>query len=99
DGHSSHASALIIRYVWYYLSNIVHIICLPPHTTHKLQPLDVGVFGPVGKAWSKVTDDMLEDGFDISKKNLNMRYLNMPGGRNEAHNNCQCVGSYRPDGV
>ncbi|KAH8923886.1 DDE-domain-containing protein, partial [Atractiella rhizophila] len=51
DGHGSHSSALIIRYVWEHLHNIVHIICLPPHTTHKLQPLDVGVFGPIGKAW------------------------------------------------
>ena len=29
------------------------LYCLPPHTTHKLQPLDVGVFGPLQTAWSK----------------------------------------------
>ncbi|KAH8928534.1 hypothetical protein BT69DRAFT_1212661 [Atractiella rhizophila] len=52
DGHGSHASTLIICYVWDNLHYIIHIICLPPHTMHKLQPLDVGVFGPVGKAWS-----------------------------------------------
>ncbi|KAH8927024.1 DDE-domain-containing protein, partial [Atractiella rhizophila] len=75
DGHGSYSSALIIRYVWEHLHNTVHIICLPPHTTHKLQPLDVGVFGPIGKAWSQVTDDMLEEGRDISKKNLISRYL------------------------
>ncbi|KAH8930327.1 hypothetical protein BT69DRAFT_1209215, partial [Atractiella rhizophila] len=70
DGHDSHALALIIRYVWENLRDIVNIICLPPHTTHKLQPLDVGVFGPIGKAWSDVTDDMLEDGHEVSKRNL-----------------------------
>ncbi|KAH8930685.1 hypothetical protein BT69DRAFT_1291697 [Atractiella rhizophila] len=75
DGHGSHASALIIRYVWENLRNIVNIICPPPHTTHKLQPLEVGVFGPIGKAWSDVTDDMLEDGHEVSKRNLIKRYL------------------------
>ena len=27
-------------------------ICLPPHTTHFLQPLDVSVFGPLKCAYS-----------------------------------------------
>jgi hypothetical protein len=27
------------------------IVCLPPHTTHILQPCDVGVFGPLASAW------------------------------------------------
>ena len=30
----------------------VFLFCLPPHTTHKLQPLDVGIFGPLQRAWS-----------------------------------------------
>jgi len=25
-------------------SNQVHILCIPAHTTHLLQPLDVGIF-------------------------------------------------------
>ena len=28
-------------------------LCLPPHTTHFLQPLDVGCFGPLSKAYKK----------------------------------------------
>ena len=28
-------------------------LCLPPHTTHYLQPLDVGIFGPLEKAYKK----------------------------------------------
>ena len=28
-------------------------LCLPPHTTHFLQPLDVGCFGPLGNAYKK----------------------------------------------
>ena len=32
----------------------IHLVCLPPNTTHILQPLDVGVFWPVKSAWRKV---------------------------------------------
>ena len=35
DGHASHISMEI---------NDVHLLCLPSHTTHVLQPLDIGVF-------------------------------------------------------
>ncbi|KAF8581233.1 hypothetical protein K439DRAFT_1229905, partial [Ramaria rubella] len=30
----------------------VILFSLPPHTTDQLQPLDVGVFGPVQMAWA-----------------------------------------------
>ncbi|EGO22665.1 hypothetical protein SERLADRAFT_440684 [Serpula lacrymans var. lacrymans S7.9] len=33
------------------IKNQIHLLCLPPHTTHRLQPLDVGIFGPMQKAW------------------------------------------------
>ena len=29
-------------------------VCLPPHSTHLLQPLDVGVFSPLNSEYSKV---------------------------------------------
>ena len=32
--------------------NSVEILCLPPHTTHVIQPLDKVVFSPLKKAWS-----------------------------------------------
>ena len=38
DGHASHTS-IELAY-----TNNVHMLCLPAHTTHVLQPLDVGVF-------------------------------------------------------
>jgi hypothetical protein len=30
----------------------VILFCLPAHTTHRLQPCDVGVFGPLKKHWN-----------------------------------------------
>jgi hypothetical protein len=50
DGHHSHISIKLIEEARY---NKVHLICLPPHTTHILQPLDVSVFGPVKNQWKK----------------------------------------------
>ena len=46
DGHGSHDTLPIIDLA---LSHGIIIFCLPPHTTHKLQPLDVGVFGLHGQ--------------------------------------------------
>ena len=41
NGHSSHVSIEAIEFA---RSNNIHMLCLPAHTTHILQPLDVGVF-------------------------------------------------------
>ena len=41
DGHSSHISIEVIEMAH---ANDIHLLCLPSHTTHILQPLDVGVF-------------------------------------------------------
>ena len=32
----------------------IHLFCLPPNTTHVLQPLDVGVFGPMKQRWRTI---------------------------------------------
>ena len=51
DGHHSHLSLSLLRRA---REKGVHLICLPPHTTHILQPLDVGVYGPMKKAWKEI---------------------------------------------
>jgi len=35
---------------------------MPPHTSHLLQPLDVGVFGPLKRAYGKLVEDMMVGG-------------------------------------
>jgi hypothetical protein len=44
DGHSSHITANVIAFC---MRNAVDMLILPPHTSHMLQPLDVGVFAPL----------------------------------------------------
>jgi hypothetical protein len=41
DGHASH---VFIEAIEFARSNDIHMLCIPAHTTHILQPLDVGVF-------------------------------------------------------
>lgn len=50
DGHSSHLSIELIELAQ---KNDVHLLCLPAHTTHILQPLDVGVFKSFKSFFSK----------------------------------------------
>ncbi len=48
DGHESHVNAEFDEYC---KANSIVPICLPPHSSHLTQPLDVGVFGPLKKTY------------------------------------------------
>lgn len=50
DGHGSHISLDFAEYCFKH--NIV-ALCLPAHSTHLLQPLDVGIFASVGSEYRK----------------------------------------------
>ncbi|KAF8811876.1 hypothetical protein BYT27DRAFT_7088493, partial [Phlegmacium glaucopus] len=49
--------------------NIV-IICLPSHTTHVLQPCDIGVFGPLASSWKAQVNRAAREYIPITKYNL-----------------------------
>ena len=59
DGHESHLSSEFLAHA---LNNNIHLLMLPPHTSHLLQPLDVGVFGPLKSAMSKCLDQLIRTG-------------------------------------
>lgn len=44
DNHESHCSLNVAEYT---CEHHVEILSFPPHTSHKLQPLDVAVYGPL----------------------------------------------------
>ena len=56
DGHGSHMSIDLIELA---RSNGIHILCLPSHTMHVLQPLDVGVFKSFKSHFSKACSKYL----------------------------------------
>ncbi len=50
DGHKSHVFSDFIQYC---CDHSIVALCLPPHSTHLLQPLNVEVFEPLSKAYKK----------------------------------------------
>jgi len=50
DGHNSHYSPELLDYARD--TNII-LVCYPAHTTHVLQGLDVAVFGPFKRQWTR----------------------------------------------
>ncbi|CAK1586867.1 unnamed protein product [Parnassius mnemosyne] len=48
DSHASHVSPNVLAYAQ---SNNIILFTMPAHTSHILQPLDVGVFRPLKAAW------------------------------------------------
>jgi hypothetical protein len=59
DGHSSHQTA---EFDAFCKENAIICLCMPPHTSHLLQPLDIGVFGPLKRAYGKLVEGMMVAG-------------------------------------
>lgn len=53
DNHSSHISLGIFNFC---KSKGIVLVTLPPHTSHKLQPLDLTFFGPLKSAYNRQCD-------------------------------------------
>lgn len=58
NGHHSHVSD--VQWVGLAMENNTILFCLPSHTTHCLQPLDVGCFGPLQTAWFNRCNEILD---------------------------------------
>ena len=58
DGHSSHETLGILEMA---REENIHILCLPPHCTHFLQPLDRTVFRPFKNYYDEACSDYLSE--------------------------------------
>jgi hypothetical protein len=56
DGHDSHHST---DFELYCKQNNIITLCMPPHSSHILQPLDVGCFSPLKTAYGKQIEGMM----------------------------------------
>lgn len=54
DNHASHVSLETVRFC---RANGVHLLTFPPHCSHRLQPLDVAVYGPMKAAYKRALHD------------------------------------------
>ena len=56
DGHESHHST---GFELYCQAHNIITICMPPHSSHILQPLDVGCFAALKKAYGRQIEDLM----------------------------------------
>ena len=94
DGHRSHCTGTLMVLA---RKGNIYIFCLPPHTTHKLQPLDVGILGPLQTKFADRVDAfVLEHGHGVGKKEFIEEYLTA---REEAINSALIVSAFKHCGI
>jgi hypothetical protein len=63
DGHGSHVTIELLD--WCH-SNRIMVAIYPPHSTHRLQPLDVGLFSPLATRYGQQLDRKITDSQGLS---------------------------------
>jgi hypothetical protein len=73
DGHGSHQTA---EFRDFCLQNCILTLCMPAHTSHILQPLDVSCFGPLKKAYGSQIETKMRLGINhITKEEFLPAFL------------------------
>jgi hypothetical protein len=65
DGHESHNSHKFHKYC---KEEKIIVLCMPPHSSHLLQPLDVGCFSPLKRAYGDEISSLARYGTKQIKK-------------------------------
>jgi hypothetical protein len=65
DGFSTHETLEILEYCF---ENNIILCRIPSHTSHKLQPCDVGVFGPLKAAYRDKVEELYRGGANTVNK-------------------------------
>ena len=61
DGHGSHVTAEFDQYA---KQNLIIILCMPPHSSHILQPLDVGCFAVLKRLYGQAIEAQMRVGIN-----------------------------------
>ena len=74
DGHGSHFTW---EFAHYCDKHNILLLCLPSHSTHLLQPLNVGLFSPYQHFYGQAVDDYMRSGHNVGgvKKSLFIPFL------------------------
>ncbi|EDN03567.1 predicted protein [Histoplasma mississippiense (nom. inval.)] len=54
-----------MKFINYADQNRILLAVLPPHSTHRLQPLDLAIFGPLAKAYSNELNENIRTGLGL----------------------------------
>ena len=94
DGYESHISSLLLD--WLDDKRVI-LACLLSHTSHFLQPLDVGLFGPLQKAYGKRVGELSTRGHTSINKPLFLEILT--DARQEVYTTRNARGAWRGSGI
>ncbi len=73
DGHGSHSTPEFDQYC---AENGIITVCMPAHSSHICQPLDVGCFGPLKAAYSKLVLELARLSiFHVNKEDFIRMYI------------------------
>ena len=75
DGHDSHITG---DFILHCIQNNIILLLLPPHSSHILQPLDVGLFGPLKTAMSSQLHRLIRTGVSRLQKVEWLHYYVLP---------------------
>ena len=93
DGHNSHTT---YRFLSFAERHKIIVICLPPHTTHRLQPCDVGLFGPLSSSWKSEVNVVSRGLMEIRKNNILYHYSKA---RDRAFKEATVLSAFRKCGI
>jgi len=65
DGHGSHNT---LQFDQYCKEHKIIVLCMPPHSSHLLQPCDVGCFAPLKRFYRTGVSELIRTGIDYVDK-------------------------------
>ena len=65
DGHDSHITG---KWIGHCMDNNIHLMILPPHSSHLTQPLDVSIFGPLKRVMASKIAPLISTGVSRLQK-------------------------------
>ena len=93
-GHGSHLTSSSLAHC---LSKTIDVVVLPPHSSHILQPLDVGVFSPLKRALTEELDALFRlDSSRISRVDWTAAYINA---RQQAFSSRNIISAFHATGL
>ena len=95
DGHVSHINSTVIRFA---LERKIVLLCLPSHSTHLLQPLDVGVFLPLATVYKRKLTDFTDLGANYNVDKADFLRL-FQEARHEAMTSANIKSAWRKAGL
>lgn len=96
DGHSSHAN---MQFIDICDANRIILAILPPHSTHRLQPLDLKIFSPLSTAYSQQIDRVIQSSHGFSRVTKRSFWLNFKAAWDKALTKANILSAFAAAGI